>query len=789
MTAGRTTRRGRTPRSLPESPWDVLAEIALIGYSLAVIFGFRRLFDDASFFLPLAATAISAHVLLAALRWARGGLLLAVPVAAIGALVTSAVLYPPTTGSPEDGFLSRAVLSGFRTDLELAWSQFQTVSAPTEVTAPFLLLIAIVLWLVVFLADWAAFRLRAPAEALIPGAAVYIFGSVFAAEAHRVSTAAVVVLAGLAVILLHRLGEAARWGTWLGPGARARGQASLFRVGAVVVGVTLIGGLIAAPYLPGYDEQPVWDLTDLDEAQSPRTVLSPLVDIQSKLISQPDVEVFTVDTDQPDYWRMTSLDVFDGRIWRSRGRFEKTNGGFDTDLPDGTAFDAVSQQFDVTNLGGIWVPAAYEPAELVSATDGVGFEYEPESGTLIVDRDRADSDGLNYTILSAIPSRDVAAITDAGEGIPAEISERYLELPGDFSQRARDQAFTIIEAAGAETPYEKALALQNFFRDPSLFRYSLDVSNGHSSQRLEDFLFEVRVGYCEQFAGTYAALARAVGLPARVAVGFTPGVFDEAAGVYRVSGKHAHAWPEVWIDGIGWLRFEPTPGRGGPRDEVYTGLPFDQAENTVDSSTGLPSPAPAPAPTPTPNTAPLDEGSSLATTTTVAPTSDRAESGVIGDTGVSLRVVFGWILAITLVLLIAVVPTSWGVFRARRQRRAVQHDPRRRIGLAWSDAQHAVRMLGVELSEAQTPLEVAAAVAETEPESTSAPLATLAEQVVDATYAPGRVDAAQADRAEALTSSLARTARAKRGAAEWWWQHASPINVWRDRAGLWGHLR
>ncbi len=78
-------------------------------------------------------------------------------------------------------------------------------------------------------------------------------------------------------------------------------------------------------------------------------------------------------------------------------------------------------------------------------------------------------------------------------------------------------------------------------------------------------------GYAEQFAGTYAATARAVGLPSRVAVGFTTGAFDPSINTYRVSGKHAHARPEVWLDGIGWRRFEPTPGRGAPDDQIYTG--------------------------------------------------------------------------------------------------------------------------------------------------------------------------------------------------------------------------
>ena len=90
---------------------------------------------------------------------------------------------------------------------------------------------------------------------------------------------------------------------------------------------------------------------------------------------------------------------------------------------------------------------------------------------------------------------------------------------------------------------------------------------GHDEDAIRSFL-DARRGYCEQFAGTYAAFARSIGLPARVAVGFTPGELTD--GVYVVRGQHAHAWPEVWFEGIGWVPFEPTPGRGAPGAQSYT---------------------------------------------------------------------------------------------------------------------------------------------------------------------------------------------------------------------------
>src|SRR5206468_1301591 len=88
------------------------------------------------------------------------------------------------------------------------------------------------------------------------------------------------------------------------------------------------------------------------------------------------------------------------------------------------------------------------------------------------------------------------------------------------------------------------------------------------------FLFVDKSGYCEQLAGTYAAMARAVGLPSRVTIGFTPGDFKN--GSFIVTGRQAHAWPEVFISGYGWVAFEPTPGRGIPGAEEYTGVSVQQ---------------------------------------------------------------------------------------------------------------------------------------------------------------------------------------------------------------------
>jgi hypothetical protein len=134
---------------------------------------------------------------------------------------------------------------------------------------------------------------------------------------------------------------------------------------------------------------------------------------------------------------------------------------------------------------------------------------------------------------------------------------RYLELPGDFPPAVKKLARRL--TASAASPQEQAYALQDNMR--LLYDYDTSVPPGHSHDALARFLFERRAGYCEQFAGAYAAMARSVGLPARVAVGFIPGSYDVGSDLWHVRSRDAHAWPEVYIEGAGWTAFEPTPGR------------------------------------------------------------------------------------------------------------------------------------------------------------------------------------------------------------------------------------
>ncbi len=299
-----------------------------------------------------------------------------------------------------------------------------------------------------------------------------------------------------------------------------------------------------------------------------RRVTSPYVSIEQQLASQQNIEMFTVVAERPAYWRLAGLDGFTGSVWSTQGNFEERSG----DLPGATltagTTEFLEQTFTITALDQIWLPAAFAPNQLIDTGDAT-VTWNAEISSLTVDNDRPDSDGLTYRLQSVLPLFTPDELRSAPAVADRELRDRYTALPSDITPRLAAEAQRL--TSGLATDYDKMLALQTEFRS---YDYSLELSPRFGDP-IEQFLDE-RVGFCQQFSGTFAAMARSLGIPARVAVGFTWGdPVDGETDTYRVTGRHAHAWPEVYFEGLGWVAFEPTPGRGAPGAD-YTGLEAQQ---------------------------------------------------------------------------------------------------------------------------------------------------------------------------------------------------------------------
>jgi hypothetical protein len=169
------------------------------------------------------------------------------------------------------------------------------------------------------------------------------------------------------------------------------------------------------------------------------------------------------------------------------------------------------------------------------------------------------------------------------DGPPPDMSP-YLSLPRGYSQRVRDLARVI--AGDRARAYDQALALEAYLRAlPYTYQVQPPPAAGDV---VEQFLFDMRAGYCTYYASAMAVMARTLGIPARVAIGYATGEYDRASGAYLVRQSDAHAWPELYIDGR-WLPFEPTPIRALPARSVDEELPtpvFAPAPAEQPSSSG-----------------------------------------------------------------------------------------------------------------------------------------------------------------------------------------------------------
>jgi hypothetical protein len=152
-------------------------------------------------------------------------------------------------------------------------------------------------------------------------------------------------------------------------------------------------------------------------------------------------------------------------------------------------------------------------------------------------------------------------------------------------------ALTRHVTAGQSSAYGKAVALQEWFTEPGNFTYSLATPLPPGPSGLIDFVTKTRRGFCEQFAFAMAVMARLVGIPSRVVIGYTQGI-DRGNGIWQVRTSDAHAWPELYFKGVGWLRFEPTPsGSSGEAGQATASAP---AYSIPPAGSIVPTPQPTP---------------------------------------------------------------------------------------------------------------------------------------------------------------------------------------------------
>ncbi len=420
------------------------------------------------------------------------------------------------------------------------------------------------------------------------------------------------------------------------------------------------------------------------------SVDNPMLDLRRDLRRGPDTPLVDVRTDQPDpgYLRISTLTNFTDNEWTSGDRSVPVDQVPDGAMPPLQGLSArvprETYSYEVSAAEAFrstWLPTQ-APVARVEAEGA--WRYDDETMDFIAADPSLTTAGLDYSMTAVVPELDPAVLADAPRTNTQEIDPRFLDLPdlppvvGDLARR---------ETEGLSSDYEKAVALQTFFRETGGFTYSLDRSDtGNGVDDLVAFLTpgpDGRVGYCEQFAASMAVMARELGIPARVDVGFLRPE-RQADGSWQYSSRDLHAWPELYFPGAGWVRFEPTPA-----DRTGAAPPYTEQQAAA--------PAPAPAPSASASARPAPSAGRPTAEqrpqqdTTTAP-GQGASAGppwgrVVGGSGAALAL-----------LALAVLP---GTLRRRRRERRL-HDG---AEACWAEVRDTVVDLGLTWPEGRSPRE------------------------------------------------------------------------------------
>jgi transglutaminase-like putative cysteine protease len=268
----------------------------------------------------------------------------------------------------------------------------------------------------------------------------------------------------------------------------------------------------------------------------------------------------------PDYLQLYTLDKLTDSGWQLFARPESlTPVAPKLPPPPGlTSTTALTtQSTDVTFAAGLGAgvdPAGALPLPYPATSVKAAGTLRADRSTLMVFDSGVTLPSLKYSVTSLAEAPSAAAL-DAVPAPPAAVAATYRPVPAAY-QPLLSTAESVVRAAGAKTEFEEADALQNWLAGKT-FSYTLNAPSVVNAAGLKNFLTVTKKGYCQQFSYAMAVLARLLGIPARIAIGFTSGT-AVAAGTWLVTSHDAHSWPELYFQGYGWLRFEPTPtGAGG----------------------------------------------------------------------------------------------------------------------------------------------------------------------------------------------------------------------------------
>lgn len=491
-------------------------------------------------------------------------------------------------------------------------NSINTNAAPVSVTSGIELIIALTFASFLIVADFLAVTSRCPG--MVGGllAALMIVPLVVDDSGLTLWQAVNCAVGFLLLLAVDMWVRSRQWGMRVpsqSPGTRLLSGVGRFATVTVAATVAILMAVTVPLAFPSLRTDVFYDMaegTHVGWAGDNISTEDPTASLQRSLGLPPDrtVLTYTTDAEQPEYLRTYALDEFDGEKWAMApvdasddtlvtGELPRP-AGWRAEPPGESTTTRVSLDSDAPRMH--FLPLPY----WARSVDVSGDWYVDEESHMIF-TDDTPSTGLSFTVETAAHEPDPRSLSLSGE--PRSISSEFLDLPSGIDPAVQELTDSL--TSDLASPYQRAIALQEHFSD---FTYDLEpppVPDG--ADPLTHFLFEDHIGYCEQFAGAMTVMARQADIPARVAIGYTQGE-QNGNGRWTVSAGDAHAWPELYFENVGWVRFEPTPS--SPREQGSAVVPDyadgSEALDDLPTPTEEPSESDSPEPTPTESDEPAE---------------------------------------------------------------------------------------------------------------------------------------------------------------------------------------